>query len=204
MSYPYRVRVAKVVKRDIKADDKVKNTLQIDEVVDTPETNKLIEEALEKRGYEKQGDGTWIKELESGERRAVDVEKREVESSVELDETISKEKTLEITGTGDAYSQAQRDAQQAEQKKEAKAQLARTLKISDEEIETKRQELVKKIGKVLGESAEERKRELLEVVAEVQAESLKKKAAQLGSIVSIEENLSEDGQDYELRIKIAE
>ena len=41
MSYPYRIRVAKTVKEDVRADDKVKNTLQIDDVL-APEETKLV------------------------------------------------------------------------------------------------------------------------------------------------------------------
>ena len=93
MSYPYRIRVAKTVKEDVRADDKVKNTLQIDDVLAPEETNRLIEEALEKRGYEKQEDGRWSKTLENGETRTVDVANREVESSIELDETVRKRLT---------------------------------------------------------------------------------------------------------------
>lgn len=202
MSYPYRVRVSKTVEENVNAKDKVTNTLKIDNILDDEEMKELLKAALEKRGFKEGDDGQWVREKEDGERQVVDLETMQVTTSVEKEDSITKEKTLEVVG--DAYAAAEREVQREQRKREAEERLDRTLKITDDEISDKQQELIKVIGEQLQEGAEARNRELLEVVAEVQAEALKKKAATLGTVMSVDERTSSDGTDFELTIKITE
>jgi hypothetical protein len=202
VSYPYRVRVSKTVEADVCADDKVTNKLNIDPILNEQQMRELLQEALAKRGYTEDEDGKWSKDTDCGEHREADLNTMEVTSSVAAEEKITKEKTLEVVG--DAYARVDRETQKEKHRQEAQARLDKTLKITEDEKNKKRQELIKQIGEKLQANAQQRREELLGVVAEVQAEALKEKAKSLGTVMSIDETTSEDGSEYELRIKIAE
>jgi uncharacterized protein HemY len=202
MSYPYRVRVSKTVEQSVDADDKVTNKLKLDDILSPNEMEKLLGEALAKRGYQEKEPGIWVKELPSGERREVDVKTRTAETTIKVADTIRKEKSVEVVG--DAFNRNERDAQKERLTAEAESRLEKTLRITDDEVEQKRKDLLKKIGRQLEDSQNERTRELMEVVAEAQADAIKEKAKTLGNVVSLEERRSADGQEFELRIKISE
>ncbi|MDF1667669.1 MAG: hypothetical protein P1V97_38385 [Planctomycetota bacterium] len=202
MSYPYRVRVSKTVETDVCADDKVTNKLNIDPILDERQMAELLKEALGKRGYKENDDGKWVKDTETGEHQEVDLETMEVTTTVTAEEKITKEKTLEVVG--DAYARADRETQKEKHRQEAEDRLEKTLKITDDEKDAKKEELIRQIGEQLSESSDARREELLGIVAEVQGEALKEKAKGLGTVMSIEESTSDDGSEYELRIKITE
>lgn len=187
---------------DVHADDKVTNKLNIDPILDERQMQELLKEALGKRGYTENEDGKWVKETETGEHQEVDLNSMEVTTRVTAKEKITKEKTLEVVG--DAYARADRETQKEKHRQEAEARLEKTLKITDDEKEAKKEDLIRQIGEQLSKSADARREELLGIVAEVQGEALKEKAKGLGTIMSIDERTNEDGSEYELRIKISE
>jgi hypothetical protein len=202
VSYPYRVRVSKTVEADVSADDRVTNKLNIDPILDERQMQELLKEALGKRGYKENEDGKWVKDTDTGEHQEVDLDTLEVTTTVSAEEKITKEKTLEVVG--DAYARTDRETQKEKHRQEAEDRLDKTLKITEDEKNAKEAELVKKIGEQLQESSESRREELLGIVAEVQGEALKEKAKGLGTVMSVDERTSEDGSEYELRIKITE
>lgn len=202
MSYPYRIRVSKAVSADVDAKDKVTQKIRLQPILDEDAMRSLLKEALKKQGFEEDEDGKLVKERETGERQVVDLESLEIETSLGANEEITKEKTLEVVG--DAYARDDRERMKEKHRKEAEERLDKTLKITDEEVDAKKQDLIAKIGDQLASSQEDRTRELHEAIQEVTAEALKEKARSMGTVMSVEEGRSADGSEYELTIKITE
>lgn len=199
MSYPYRVVVTKGVEEQITASDCSEKTVEIPPILDAAAARKILEEALRRRGWE--GDGkTLVKKGEKGETQVFDLETGKVSTTVEGEDTIEKEMTLE--GQGDSWSQPT-DADKEALRRKVEGEIDKRLEITEAEREARKADLERKVAGVLEETDEERTKELNEVLLEVYAESLKEKARKLGTVTEVREETAANGE-YELVIRVEE
>lgn len=200
MSYPYRVVVTKGVEEEVCASDRSERTVELPPILDKKTTQDLFEKALRDRGWTGEG-GKLSKRGDHGETMEVDLETGVVVTSIEDQETIKKELTLE--GHGDAWT-APTKADEEALRQRVEERIDKRLKISDAEREARRAELEDALARKLQEGEEARERELNEVLLEVYAESLKEKAKGMGTVTEIREESSPETGEYELVIRIEE
>lgn len=196
MSQTYVIKVSASVQEQVHAKDKRVKKLTLTEITTPEEQREILRERLKGRGFEQEGDDPDVLVRTKGKiKERVDLEEGTVESTVELEKTLERERTIVVRGDRDNDNPDERRAR--EQKN-----LERQIAITDEERERAQQQLQREIAKGLDETEEERNKELNEVVREVYAEGLKRKATRLGTITELREG--QVGEDYELVIKISE
>jgi hypothetical protein len=196
MSQTYVIKVSASVQEQVHAKDKRVKKLTLTEITTPEEQKEILRERLKERGFEQEGDDPDTLVRKKGKIvERVDLEEQTVESTVELEKTLERERTIVVRGDRDNDNPDER--RNREQKN-----LERQIAITDEERERAQQQLQREIAKGLDETEEERNKELNEVVREVYAEGLKRKAGRLGTITEMREG--QVGEDYELVIKISE
>ena len=196
MSQSYVIKVSASVQEQVRAKDRRVKRLVLTEIVPRDEQKELVRRALEGRGWKAQeGEPDALTRTADGVTETVDLKEMTVESSVELDRTLERERTVVVRGDRD------RDDPEARRAREQQT-LERQLAITEEERAKAQSALQREIATTLDDTEAARARELNEVVREVYAEGLKRKAARLGSITEVREGRA--GEDYELVIKITE
>lgn len=198
MSYPYRVVVTKGVEENISASDRSEKTLEVPPILDQEAARGLLEQALERRGWVKREDGKLAK-TEDGLEQVFDIETGKVVTTVEDEDTIKKELTLE--GHGDSWSRPTAADEEALRRK-VEAEVDKRLEISESEREARQEALEERLAKKLSETDAARTEELNEVLLEVYAESLKEKAKGLGNVTEVREERVEETGEYELVIRV--
>lgn len=191
MSQIYQVQLTSSLVRTVHASDEMRHRVEITPILNEESMQDLLREALEEEGWNEEEDGTWTKEGPRGETLIWDVEGAEVRALVEVEKEVGAE--LAATGFGESDEQARADAERSLRRQEQRV---------ESDIAETRTQLEKNIGSDLEEGEAERRRELNRVIQRVYGESLKRKAEELGTVMSVEE--SEEGDDYELVIRVSE
>ncbi len=199
MSYPYRVVVTKGIEETVRAADRSERTLELPPIVARERARQILEAALRRRGWEGEG-GKLVRPGGKGEESVLDLETGKVTTTVEEDEVLRKELSLE--GVGDSLSRPTAADEEALRRK-VEAELDTRLAISEEDRAAKRVALESRLARRLAASDEERAKELEAVLLEVYAESLKEKARSLGTVTEVREETTAAGE-YELVIRIEE
>ena len=204
MSYSYRITVTRSVKETVKGKDESRNKITLTEILPEGRMRDLLVEALEKKGFEKQADGTW-KRTVNGVTEVFDPESMEVTATSEVAGEIEKEKTVQAIG--DARRERDVTSQRAHAEREVGARLEKELAVTEAERRAKRDQLEQEARKRLEESEGRRMQDLNEATLDVYAEALKEKARTLGEVKEQHESRRDNGlggQEYELIIKVSD
>jgi hypothetical protein len=178
MSRSYRICVRESVSRVIRAEDRVSTHLEILEVLPAEEMSGLLADELERRGFERQNDGTLIRRS-NNTLVTIDPATGTVTARVETADALK----LKSAKEGRAFDEA---GQQAERLKESlRKELRRDL---NQQVAEKESALRTKTTDELEAQLGALRDELDQTVNRVTAEALKRKAARLGRIKEISED----------------
>lgn len=175
MSRCYRIEVAESLRKHIQVDDGIAIHLELLDILPQDRMRALLEHQLSKKGYEKQDDGTYTKELDGGIQVAVSPE-----GEVTISLSDEAELELEAKRTGRSYSPNDSQATQR-----LRSQVEADLQ-ADEDAATEK--LRKEVTKRLESALESLRSELDDAVNRATAEALKEKARQLGEVQEISED----------------
>ena len=204
MSFPYRVTVTRTVQESVSEKDQSKNKVDLTPILESGRMRDLLVEALERRGFVKQEDGTLVR-TKDGVKETFDPKTMEVTATSEVSGDIKKEKTVEARGDSWRREEAERSRQHVEA--EVGKRLERELAVTDAERQEKQRELAAEAAKRLQESEKRRMQDLNEATLDVYAEALKEKARTLGEVKEVHENRKDNGAggtEYELTIKVGD
>lgn len=204
MSYGYRITVTRTVSETVKGKDRSTNRVQLTEILPPERMKEMLGRALEKKGFKKQADGTWIR-TSSGVTETFNPETMEVTAQAEAKGDIKKQKSVQAAG--DARDLRDAGHQRAHVEAEVGARLEKEIAVSEAERKAKQSELEAEARKQLEETEAKRGKDLHEATLDVYAEALKEKARTLGEVKEMHESKRSDGaggQDYELTIKVEE
>jgi hypothetical protein len=204
MSYPYRVVVTRSVQESVKGKDSSQNAISLTPILNEGRMKELLTQALEKKGFEKQADGTWSR-TKNGVTEVFNPETMTITATSETAGEIKKEKTVEAHGDSGGRGNVERDRAHAEA--EVGARLEKDLAITDAERKKKQDQLTAEAKKRLDESEKARVQDLNEATLDVYAEALKEKARTMGEVKEIRENKKDNGAggtEYELVIKVGD
>jgi hypothetical protein len=204
MSYPYRVVVTRSVNETVKGSDKSSNAISLTPICPEGRMKDLLRQALEKRGFVAQPDGTLVR-TKDGVTETFDPATSTITATAEATGEIKKEKTIEAHGDSMNTSTAERDRKHAESV--AGERLEKQLAISETERKTKADELTAEARKRLADSEAARVRDLNEATLDVYAEAIKEKARAMGEVKEIRETKKDNatgGTEYELVIRVGE
>ena len=204
MSYAYRVTVSRTVQETVKGKDSSKNKVELTEILPKEKMREMLERALEKRGFERQKDGT-LTRTKDGVTETFDPKKMEVTATAEVAGDIKKQKTVQAVG--DARSQRDAASQRAHAEAEVGGRLEKEIAVTEGERAAKRGELEREAKKRLDETEQARVRDLNDATLDVYQEAVKEKAKTLGTVKEMTESRNADGKggsEYELIIKVEE
>src|SRR4051812_13332000 len=105
MSYSYRVTISRSVQETVAGKDSSRNKIHLTEILPPEKMKELLQRALEKKGFEKQKDGTFTR-TRNGVTETFDPSAMEVTAEAEVKGEIKKQKSVQAVG--DARNQ--RDA----------------------------------------------------------------------------------------------
>src|SRR5260370_7088682 len=66
MSRAYRIRVKESLKRDLKAEDAIRTQIEMLEILPIEQLGEMLARELAARGFERQEDGTLVRQSENG------------------------------------------------------------------------------------------------------------------------------------------
>lgn len=204
MSYPYRVVVTRSVNETVAGKDSSHNSISLTPILGEGRMKDLLCEALEKKGFQKQADGTFSR-TKDGVNEVFDPKTMTITATAETSGEIKKEKTVEAHG--DAMNRTSVERARAHAEAEVGAKLEKELTINDADRAKKQEELTAAARKALDDSEKARVQDLNEATLEVYAEALKEKARTMGEVKEIRENKKDNGAggtEYELVIKVGE
>lgn len=204
MSFPYRVTVSRTVQETVTEKDQSRNKVDLTPILESGRMRDLLVEALLRRGFEKQEDGTLVR-TKDGVREVFDPNTMEVTASAEVSGDIKKEKTVEARGDSWRREEAERSRKHVEA--EVGKRLEKELAVTDAERQEKQRELSAEAAKRLQESEKRRMQDLNEATLDVYADALKEKARTLGEVKEVHENRRDNGAggtEYELVIKVGD
>jgi len=197
MSQTYVIKVSASVREHVSSKDKRTKKIILTKIVAEDEQKQIMRDLLEERGWEEEegSEGqVWSRE-NGGTTETINLETMEVEAEVELEKVIEREKKKTVRGDTDYGSREVR-------RKKEQEKLESELEITENEKDQVELDMAKEIATTLDETEEKRTKDLNELVRDVYKESLKRKAGRMGSVQEIREG--QDGQDYEMVIKITE
>ena len=204
MSFPYRVVVTRSVQESVKGRDSSQNSISLTPILNEGRMKDLLCQALEKKGFAKQADGTWTR-TKDGVTETFNPGTMTITATSEAAGEIKKEKTVEAHGDAGGRANVERDRAHAEA--EVGAKLEKELKVTDAERAKKQEQLTAEAKKRLDDTERARVQDLNEATLDVYAEALKEKAKTMGEVKEIRENKKENGTggtEYELVIKVGE
>jgi len=178
MSRAYRIKVRESMTRDIRAEDCIKTQIEMLEVLPPEDMAELLAKELERRGFERQEDGTLVR---NGDGVCVTVEPCtcEVTVAAETEQRVQLEGTREGYGYDDIGPSGKTIRERLVS--EVKADLERRAEQSAARLQS---EATQKLEKKLAELQPE----MTKVVNRVTAEALKQKAAQMGDVKEVHED----------------
>src|SRR5262249_7482438 len=161
------------------ADDCIETKLEILEILPAEEMGELLTQELERRGFERQDDGTLLRRDDNGNTVEIEPCSGKVTIRSETKETV----TLEGNKEGYGYEGSGPRRQRVEEglSKELKEDLERRAERHQGAMQTAASEKLQK-------ELENLQPEVAEVVHRVTAEALKRKASQMGEIKEISED----------------
>lgn len=189
---PQTRQVSASAREEVNEQDCVTRPLVLTPIIPAEEQREIMREKLKERGWQEQEDGGLTRQRGKVAER-IDLEAMHVETTVDMTEAIEHHASQAVTARTDQIDEAHVQAAQ---------QLAESVQVTEKEKAAARAEMVRQITEAIEETEEARTRELNEVAQEVYSESLKRKARTLGTVTEIQE--SQDGDDYQLTIKIKE
>lgn len=202
MSFPYRVTVSRTVHETVHEKDQSRNKIDLTPILDSGRMRDLLVEALKKRGFVEQKDGTLVRSRD-GVTETFDPQTMEVTATSEVSGEIRKEKTVEARGDAWRRDEAERSRKHVEA--EVGARLEKELAVTDAERQEKRRELAAEAAKRLADSESRRMQDLNDATLDVYSDAIKEKARTLGEVKEIHENRKDNGAggtEYELVIKL--
>ena len=189
MSRAYRIRVKESLARDVRAEDSIQTQLEILEILPPETMGELLARELEARGFERQEDGTLVRQGEDGVRVTVEPCSGTVTVQAETADHVKVEGTREGFGYDDIGPARKSIEERLGQ--ELRGDLEKRI---DQQAEKLQQTATDRLEREL----QAIKPEMDEVVHRVTAEALKQKAATMGEIKEV----SEDPQSGSLTIKV--
>src|SRR5438105_12407077 len=96
MSRAYRIKVKESVTREVRAEDSIRTQIELLEVLPPEQMGDLLAQELEKRGFERQDDGTLVR---NGDGVMVSVEPCTGEVTI----TAEAEQTVEVEGSREGF-----------------------------------------------------------------------------------------------------
>ena len=204
MSFPYRVTVSRTVQETVKEKDQSRNKVSLTPILESGRMRDLLVDALERRGFKKQEDGT-LTRTKDGVTETFDPKTMEVTATAEVAGDIKKEKTVEARGDSWRREDAERSRDHVE--REVGARLEKELAVTDSERKEKQRELAAEAAKRLSETEGKRMTDLNEATLDVYSEAIKEKAKTLGEVKEVHENRRDNGAggtEYELVIKVGD
>lgn len=199
MSHPYRISVSHSTTDTVCGEDYTQSKIDLTPILPEDQMKDLLEKVLEEKGWTREKDeNVWSKKGEEGERMEINVDELVFTTYIEVEGTISKEKT--VSATGDSWNSKDLDADRKRLEERVKQNLAKELEITDAERDKKKEELADKASQTLREGEEDRNRILNEILVDTYADALQEKAKTMGEVTEISESKNEN--EYELIIKI--
>lgn len=179
MSRAYRIRVKESIRRDVKAEDSITTQIELLEILPPEQMGELLARELEEHGFERQDDGTLVREEGNGVCITVEPCTGEVTIRAESEDKVEIEGSRE----GYGYDDVGPNSKQIKEKlsKELLSDLEKRAQQQEEKVQTA---ATQKLEKELADLQPE----MDEVVGRVTSEALKQKAAQMGTIKEISED----------------
>jgi hypothetical protein len=189
MSRAYRIKVKESLRRDVKAEDCIQTQIELLEILPPEQMGELLAAELERRGFERQEDGTLVRQEEDGITVTVEPCSGEVTIRAEAEQTVQVEGTREGFGYDDVGPGS----------RQVKERLSREL-VGDLEkrVENEAAKVQTAATAKLEKELADLQPELTEVVNRVTAEALKQQAGQMGTI----KEMSEDPESGSLTITL--
>ena len=189
MSRAYRIKVKESVARDIRAEDSIETCLEILEILPAEQMGELLAAELEKRGFERQEDGTLVRKEEDGVTVTVEPCSGTVTVQAETADRVEVEGTREGYGYDDV----------GPGRKLIEERLGQELRGDlEKRVDQQAQKLQTAATGKLEKELQDIQPELREAVERVTAEALKEKAKQMGTI----KDISEDAESGSLTITV--
>jgi hypothetical protein len=189
MSRAYRIRVKEALTREIRAEDSIETTLEILEVLPPEQMGELLAKELEQRGFERQDDGTLVRQEEGGATITIEPCTGKVTVSAQASDQVDLEGSREGYGYDDVGPN--RRAIEERLSKELKADLE---KKAEQQAAKTQSAATARLEKALQDAQPE----LNEVVNRVTGEALMEKAKQMGEVKEV----SGDAESGTLTIKV--
>src|SRR5205085_2147631 len=101
MSRAYRIRVKETLKRDLKAEDRIRTQIELLEILPAEQMGEMLAVELEQRGFERQDDGTLVRKDDDGVTITVEPCSGEVTIQAEAEDTVELEGAREGFGYDD-------------------------------------------------------------------------------------------------------
>src|SRR5258708_3601127 len=101
MSRAYRIKVKESVSRDGTAEDSIRTQIELLEILPPEQMGELLAQELERRGFERQDDGSLVRKDENGVTITVEPCSGEVTIRAEADQKVEVEGTREGFGYDD-------------------------------------------------------------------------------------------------------
>lgn len=178
MSQAYRIHLRESETRVLHAEDKVLTRLELLEVLPSDQMAALLRQALQRRGYVDQPDGTLQRQLEKG---LITVDPSEGIVSVSIQEQ------QEVVHTAEKDVPFYPDISPRNLRKVERQLLQEEI---DRQFATSQQQMQKGVADQLEQILGEIRGELDAVVNEVLREALKIKARQMGQIREVHEDIT--------------
>ena len=204
MSFPYRVTVTRTVQETVSEKDQSKNKVDLTPILESGRMRDLLVEALKKRGFKEQADGTLVR-TQDGVTETFDPKTMEVTATSEASGDIKKEKTVEARG--DTWRREEADRSRKHVEAEVGKRLEKELAVTEAERQEKQRELAAEAQRRLSDSEKRRMQDLNDATLDVYSEALKEKARTLGEVKEVHENRKDNGAggtEYELIIKVGD
>lgn len=198
MSQMYQIQLSSSVTRRVDAADEITYPIELTEILPSDDMRELFRQALEKRGFENDGNSADGHRLmgrgPAGEELTVDLNEMKVTARLEKAADLSTEVSLN-QWVDEEYLDDARAA--------ATDTMAQKRRVAEAQLRKEADGIQKDLSKRLADSEDARQRQLHEALQEAYAEALKQKAGQLGDITEMTEGTTADGQ-YELVIRVSQ
>jgi hypothetical protein len=185
MSRVYRIRISETVTRTVHVKDGIERPIDLLGILPSDEMNELLRQQLETDGFNRQDNGSMVKD-QNGVIIEIDPGERKIQASVAQSQKLSA-----------TVKQSQQSW--GESRKEAKEMALSTAKAeANDQIQLEEKRLQEQVTEQLTDALGEIQRQIDQAINRATGEALKRRAAQLGEI----EEINEDPETGSLQIRV--
>ncbi|MGE0433017.1 MAG: hypothetical protein AB7K09_05760 [Planctomycetota bacterium] len=205
MSYPVRVVVKESVSEVVHQGDVLRLGLCDDPVLRKPGAAELLASKLRDGGWDEVDGQPGVFRKTLGDHVSItwDTEKQELTLEAEAEDCVDQE--VELVLRGDSYTRDGREQQEADLRERGKQEIREKLDKQVEAAKTEREaELLRQVQDRLETAVDDARAGVNSVLEGVYRDWLLEQARTLGKVVGTHESVSEDGEVYELTIRVEE